>query len=101
MAGAPSCGPGLTALPCCLFSRSARGLEKVRQQLQDEVRQASSQLLAERRRRETQEALARRLQKRVLLLTKVCTGRGPQAGPSWGPCCRGWWLLAHPHHSQP
>ncbi|XP_045317964.1 mitotic spindle assembly checkpoint protein MAD1 isoform X7 [Leopardus geoffroyi] len=50
---------------------SARGLEKVRQQLQEEVRQASSQLLEERKRRETQEALARRLQKRVLLLTKA------------------------------
>ncbi|XP_070087472.1 mitotic spindle assembly checkpoint protein MAD1 isoform X5 [Equus przewalskii] len=49
---------------------SARGLEKVRQQLQEEVRQVSSQLLEERKRRETHEALARRLQKRVLLLTK-------------------------------
>ncbi|XP_039081949.1 mitotic spindle assembly checkpoint protein MAD1 isoform X1 [Hyaena hyaena] len=56
------------------LTSSARGLEKVRQQLQDEVRQASSQLLAERRRRETQEALARRLQKRVLLLTKERDG---------------------------
>ncbi|XP_045317960.1 mitotic spindle assembly checkpoint protein MAD1 isoform X3 [Leopardus geoffroyi] len=53
---------------------SARGLEKVRQQLQEEVRQASSQLLEERKRRETQEALARRLQKRVLLLTKERDG---------------------------
>ncbi|XP_046522437.1 mitotic spindle assembly checkpoint protein MAD1 isoform X4 [Equus quagga] len=50
---------------------SARGLEKVRQQLQEEVRQVSSQLLEERKRRETHEALARRLQKRVLLLTKA------------------------------
>ncbi|XP_040311648.1 mitotic spindle assembly checkpoint protein MAD1 isoform X2 [Herpailurus yagouaroundi] len=53
---------------------SARGLEKVRQQLQEEVRQASGQLLEERKRRETQEALARRLQKRVLLLTKERDG---------------------------
>lgn len=53
------------------FSCSARGLEKARQQLQEEVRQVSSQLLEERKKRETQEALARRLQKRVLLLTKV------------------------------
>ncbi|XP_045317962.1 mitotic spindle assembly checkpoint protein MAD1 isoform X5 [Leopardus geoffroyi] len=54
-----------------VITSSARGLEKVRQQLQEEVRQASSQLLEERKRRETQEALARRLQKRVLLLTKA------------------------------
>nr|XP_008519585.1 PREDICTED: mitotic spindle assembly checkpoint protein MAD1 isoform X3 [Equus przewalskii]XP_023510889.1 mitotic spindle assembly checkpoint protein MAD1 isoform X4 [Equus caballus] len=53
---------------------SARGLEKVRQQLQEEVRQVSSQLLEERKRRETHEALARRLQKRVLLLTKERDG---------------------------
>lgn len=50
---------------------SARGLEKAQQQLQEEVRQVSSQLLEERKKRETHEALARRLQKRVLLLTKV------------------------------
>uniref|UniRef100_A0A8C0THT6 Mitotic spindle assembly checkpoint protein MAD1 n=1 Tax=Canis lupus familiaris TaxID=9615 RepID=A0A8C0THT6_CANLF len=53
------------------ITSSARGLEKVRQQLQEEVRQVSSQLLEERKKRETQEALARRLQKRVLLLTKL------------------------------
>ncbi|XP_012903203.1 mitotic spindle assembly checkpoint protein MAD1 isoform X3 [Mustela putorius furo] len=52
----------------------ARGLEKARQQLQEEVRQVSSQLLEERKKRETQEALARRLQKRVLLLTKERDG---------------------------
>ncbi|XP_073742495.1 mitotic spindle assembly checkpoint protein MAD1 isoform X2 [Callorhinus ursinus] len=56
------------------LSISARGLEKARQQLQEEVRQASSQLLEERKKRETQEALARRLQKRVLLLTKERDG---------------------------
>ncbi|XP_023510887.1 mitotic spindle assembly checkpoint protein MAD1 isoform X4 [Equus przewalskii] len=56
------------------LSISARGLEKVRQQLQEEVRQVSSQLLEERKRRETHEALARRLQKRVLLLTKERDG---------------------------
>ncbi|XP_057551691.1 mitotic spindle assembly checkpoint protein MAD1 isoform X4 [Hippopotamus amphibius kiboko] len=50
---------------------SARGLEKARLQLQEEVRQLSSQLLEERKKRETHEALARRLQKRVLLLTKA------------------------------
>ncbi|XP_047389440.1 mitotic spindle assembly checkpoint protein MAD1 isoform X2 [Sciurus carolinensis] len=53
---------------------SARGLEKAQQQLQEEVRQVSSQLLEERKKRETHEALARRLQKRVLLLTKERDG---------------------------
>ncbi|XP_060029162.1 mitotic spindle assembly checkpoint protein MAD1 isoform X2 [Erinaceus europaeus] len=53
---------------------SARELEKARQLLQDEVREVGGQLLEERRRRETQEALARRLQKRVLLLTKERDG---------------------------
>ncbi|XP_012903202.1 mitotic spindle assembly checkpoint protein MAD1 isoform X2 [Mustela putorius furo] len=56
------------------ITTSARGLEKARQQLQEEVRQVSSQLLEERKKRETQEALARRLQKRVLLLTKERDG---------------------------
>ncbi|XP_076996552.1 mitotic spindle assembly checkpoint protein MAD1-like isoform X2 [Tamandua tetradactyla] len=53
-----------------LWNRAC-GLEKARQRLQEEVRQANSQLLEERKKRETQEALARRLQKRVLLLTKA------------------------------
>ncbi|KAM6156009.1 mitotic spindle assembly checkpoint protein MAD1 [Rhynchocyon petersi] len=56
------------------ITSSARGLEKARQQLQEEIRQVSGQLLEERRRRETGEALARRLQKRVLLLTKERDG---------------------------
>ncbi|XP_064449481.1 mitotic spindle assembly checkpoint protein MAD1 isoform X7 [Mirounga angustirostris] len=56
------------------ITSSARGLEKALQQLQEEVRQVSSQLLEERKKRETQEALARRLQKRVLLLTKERDG---------------------------
>ncbi|XP_047635373.1 mitotic spindle assembly checkpoint protein MAD1 isoform X2 [Phacochoerus africanus] len=56
------------------LSISARGLEKARLQLQEEVRQVSSQLLEERKKRETHEALARRLQKRVLLLTKERDG---------------------------
>ncbi|XP_065779755.1 mitotic spindle assembly checkpoint protein MAD1 isoform X2 [Muntiacus reevesi] len=56
------------------LSISARELEKARLQLQDEVRQLGSQLLEERKRRETHEALARRLQKRVLLLTKERDG---------------------------
>uniref|UniRef100_A0A5F9CC58 Mitotic arrest deficient 1 like 1 n=1 Tax=Oryctolagus cuniculus TaxID=9986 RepID=A0A5F9CC58_RABIT len=53
------------------ISSSARALEKAQQQLQEEVRQVSGQLLEERKKREAHEALARRLQKRVLLLTKV------------------------------
>uniref|UniRef100_A0A8D2DS50 Mitotic spindle assembly checkpoint protein MAD1 n=1 Tax=Sciurus vulgaris TaxID=55149 RepID=A0A8D2DS50_SCIVU len=56
------------------IASSARGLEKAQQQLQEEVRQVSSQLLEERKKRETHEALARRLQKRVLLLTKERDG---------------------------
>ncbi|XP_034525589.1 mitotic spindle assembly checkpoint protein MAD1 isoform X3 [Ailuropoda melanoleuca] len=56
------------------ITSSARVLEKARQQLQEEVRQVSSQLLEERKKREMQEALARRLQKRVLLLTKERDG---------------------------
>ncbi|XP_065748435.1 mitotic spindle assembly checkpoint protein MAD1 [Phocoena phocoena] len=56
------------------ITSSARGLEKARLQLQEEVRQLSSQLLEERKKREMHEALARRLQKRVLLLTKERDG---------------------------
>ncbi|XP_045432881.1 mitotic spindle assembly checkpoint protein MAD1 isoform X2 [Pipistrellus kuhlii] len=56
------------------LSISVRELDKVRQQLQEEVRQVSAQLLEERKKRETHEALARRLQKRVLLLTKERDG---------------------------
>nr|XP_051697934.1 mitotic spindle assembly checkpoint protein MAD1-like [Oryctolagus cuniculus] len=52
----------------------ARALEKAQQQLQEEVRQVSGQLLEERKKREAHEALARRLQKRVLLLTKERDG---------------------------
>ncbi|OXB67580.1 hypothetical protein ASZ78_004698 [Callipepla squamata] len=46
-------------------------LEKARQQLQEEILQIQSQLLDEKKKREQHEALVRRLQKRVLLLTKV------------------------------
>ncbi|KAL1768531.1 mitotic spindle assembly checkpoint protein MAD1 isoform X1 [Sigmodon hispidus] len=56
------------------ITNSARGLEKAQQLLQDEVRQVSVQLLEERKKRETHEALARRLQKRILLLTKERDG---------------------------
>ncbi|XP_007467485.1 PREDICTED: mitotic spindle assembly checkpoint protein MAD1 [Lipotes vexillifer] len=53
------------------ITSSARGLEQARLRLQQEVRQLGSQLLEERKKREVHEALARRLQRRVLLLTKV------------------------------
>ncbi|XP_004840418.1 mitotic spindle assembly checkpoint protein MAD1 isoform X1 [Heterocephalus glaber] len=56
------------------ITSSARVLEKAQQQLQEEVRQMSGQLLEERKKRENHEALARRLQKRVLLLTKERDG---------------------------
>lgn len=56
------------------IASSARGLEKAQQQLQDEVRQVNAQLLEERKKRETHEALARRLQKRNALLTKERDG---------------------------
>ncbi|XP_067406961.1 mitotic spindle assembly checkpoint protein MAD1 isoform X3 [Emydura macquarii macquarii] len=53
---------------------SARILEKARQQLQEEVLRIQSQLLDEKKKREQHEALVRRLQKRVLLLTKERDG---------------------------
>ncbi|XP_052023752.1 mitotic spindle assembly checkpoint protein MAD1 isoform X1 [Apodemus sylvaticus] len=56
------------------ITSSARGLEKAQQQLQDEIRQVNAQLLEERKKRETHEALARRLQKRNALLTKERDG---------------------------
>lgn len=56
------------------ITSSARSLEKAQQQLQDEVRQVNAQLLEERKKRESHEALARRLQKRNVLLTKERDG---------------------------
>ena len=53
---------------------SARGLEKAQQQLQGEVWQISAQLLEERKKRETHEVLAQRLQKHSALLTKEQDG---------------------------
>ncbi|XP_072734275.1 mitotic spindle assembly checkpoint protein MAD1 isoform X4 [Ciconia boyciana] len=55
-------------------STSARILEKARQQLQEEILRIQSQLLDEKKKREQHEALVRRLQKRVLLLTKERDG---------------------------
>ncbi|NXV01291.1 MD1L1 protein, partial [Cettia cetti] len=56
------------------FMSSARMLEKARQQLQEETLSVQSQLLDEKKKREHQEALVRRLQKRVVLLTKERDG---------------------------
>uniref|UniRef100_A0A8C3USL7 Mitotic spindle assembly checkpoint protein MAD1 n=1 Tax=Catharus ustulatus TaxID=91951 RepID=A0A8C3USL7_CATUS len=56
------------------FMNSARMLEKARQQLQEEILCVQSQLLEEKKKREHQEALVRRLQKRVVLLTKERDG---------------------------
>ncbi|XP_021267781.1 mitotic spindle assembly checkpoint protein MAD1 isoform X1 [Numida meleagris] len=56
------------------ITNSARILEKARQQLQEEILQIQSQLLDEKKKREQHEALVRRLQKRVLLLTKERDG---------------------------
>ncbi|NWV95001.1 MD1L1 protein, partial [Machaerirhynchus nigripectus] len=56
------------------FMNSARMLEKARQQLQEEILRVQSQLLEEKKKREHQEALVRRLQKRVVLLTKERDG---------------------------
>ncbi|NXJ31086.1 MD1L1 protein, partial [Dicrurus megarhynchus] len=56
------------------FMNSARMLEKARQQLQEEILRVQSQLLDEKKKREHQEALVRRLQKRVVLLTKERDG---------------------------
>jgi len=56
----------------CIIFFSARILEKARQQLQEEILRIQSHLLDEKKKREQHEALVRRLQKRVLLLTKVC-----------------------------
>ncbi|KAM7007307.1 mitotic spindle assembly checkpoint protein MAD1-like [Passerculus sandwichensis] len=56
------------------FMNSARMLEKARQQLQEELLCVQSQLLDEKKKREHQEALVRRLQKRVVLLTKERDG---------------------------
>ncbi|NXY55665.1 MD1L1 protein, partial [Callaeas wilsoni] len=56
------------------FMGSARMLEKARQQLQEEILRVQSQLLDEKKKREHQEALVRRLQKRVVLLTKERDG---------------------------
>ncbi|KAL4624427.1 mitotic spindle assembly checkpoint protein MAD1 isoform X1 [Arapaima gigas] len=56
------------------ITSSARALEKARMQLQGEVVQLHTRVLEEQKKREQQDALVRRLQKRVLLLTKERDG---------------------------
>ncbi|XP_064178576.1 mitotic spindle assembly checkpoint protein MAD1 isoform X2 [Anguilla rostrata] len=56
------------------ITSSARALEKARAQLQDELLQLRSKVLEEQKKREQQDGLVRRLQKRVLLLTKERDG---------------------------
>ncbi|XP_038619289.1 mitotic spindle assembly checkpoint protein MAD1 [Tachyglossus aculeatus] len=56
------------------IGNSARVLEKARQQLQEEMLQIQSQLLEEKKKRDYNEAMVRRLQKRNLLLTKERDG---------------------------
>ncbi|XP_038675420.1 mitotic spindle assembly checkpoint protein MAD1 isoform X2 [Scyliorhinus canicula] len=53
---------------------SARMLEKTRQQLQDDVLKLRTQLLSEQKKREQQEANARRMEKRNILLIKARDG---------------------------
>ncbi|KAI5616120.1 mitotic spindle assembly checkpoint protein MAD1, partial [Silurus asotus] len=53
---------------------SMRALEKTRTQLQSETAECRSKALEEQKKRENQDALVRRLQKRVLLLTKERDG---------------------------
>ncbi|XP_041061941.1 mitotic spindle assembly checkpoint protein MAD1 isoform X2 [Carcharodon carcharias] len=53
---------------------SARMLEKTRQQLQDDVLNLRTQLLSEQKKREQQEANARRMEKRSILLIKARDG---------------------------
>ncbi|KQL61490.1 mitotic spindle assembly checkpoint protein MAD1 [Amazona aestiva] len=72
----------LSGFQCFLFDEilvsdscpCARILEKARVQLQEDIIRIQSQLLEEKKKREQHEALVRRLQKRVLLLTKTCAG---------------------------
>uniref|UniRef100_F6TUT7 Mitotic spindle assembly checkpoint protein MAD1 n=2 Tax=Ornithorhynchus anatinus TaxID=9258 RepID=F6TUT7_ORNAN len=56
------------------IGNSARVLEKARQQLQEEMLQIQNQLLEEKKKRDYNEAMVRRLQKRNLLLTKERDG---------------------------
>lgn len=68
------------SLSCVLTSVSLsiriRTLEKTLVQLQSEASELRAKALEEQKKRENQDALVRRLQKRVLLLTKVCQQTG-------------------------
>lgn len=56
------------------ITNSARMLENARQKLQDELLKVQNSFLEEKKKREMQDALVRRLQKRVLLLSKERDG---------------------------
>ncbi|XP_018415990.1 PREDICTED: mitotic spindle assembly checkpoint protein MAD1 [Nanorana parkeri] len=56
------------------IKNSARMLENARHKLQDELMKLQNSFLEEKKRREVQDALVRRLQKRVLLLSKERDG---------------------------
>ncbi|KAI5090289.1 mitotic spindle assembly checkpoint protein MAD1, partial [Silurus meridionalis] len=56
------------------LTSTMRALEKTRAQLQSETAECRSKALEEQKKRENQDALVRRLQKRVLLLTKERDG---------------------------
>ncbi|KAM9304948.1 mitotic spindle assembly checkpoint protein MAD1 [Gastrophryne carolinensis] len=56
------------------INNSALRLERARQKLQDELQSVQGSFLEEKKKRELQEALVRRLQKRVLLLSKEREG---------------------------
>lgn len=53
-------------------SFSVRSVEKARSELLTEIAQLRAKAQEEQKKRENQDSLVRRLQKRVLLLTKVC-----------------------------
>lgn len=70
----PVCLPAhlFLSLPCLSCpAPSIHALEKTRVQLQTETNEFRAKALEEQKKRENQDALVRRLQKRVLLLTKV------------------------------
>ena len=56
-----------------LFSPRLRSMERSQTELKSETSQQKARTVEEQRRREAQDSLVRRLQKRVLLLTKVHT----------------------------
>lgn len=57
--------------PNVILAFSVRSVEKARTELLPEVAQLRAKAQEEQKKRENQDSLVRRLQKRVLLLTKV------------------------------